>query len=110
MRALVVAAEHMQPASAGLPHLPKGDRLLDWHARNSAKSHSQPEYGMRHRLTDWHSPAGLIRKVARAARQTALAHATSSGSDTLITIDASNTVLPRNVSLANLHETDFLIV
>ncbi|KRR21186.1 hypothetical protein CQ14_22230 [Bradyrhizobium lablabi] len=28
MRALVVAAAHMQPASAGPPHLPKGDRLL----------------------------------------------------------------------------------
>jgi len=40
----------------------------------------------------------------------ALAAATSSGSDTLITIDANNTVLLKNVSLANLHETDFHIV
>lgn len=40
----------------------------------------------------------------------ALAAATSSGSDTLITIDASNTVLLKNVSLANLHTTDFHIV
>jgi hypothetical protein len=69
MRALVVAAEHVQPAGARLPHLPKGDRLLESHARNSAKSHSQSEYGMRHRLTEWHGPAGLIRKVARAAYQ-----------------------------------------
>jgi Ca2+-binding RTX toxin-like protein len=40
----------------------------------------------------------------------ALAHATSSGSDTLINIDTNNTVLLKNVSLANLHETDFHIV
>jgi Ca2+-binding RTX toxin-like protein len=40
----------------------------------------------------------------------ALAAATSSGSDTLITIDANNTVLLKNISLANLHETDFHIV
>ena len=59
----------MQPGSAGLPHLPKGDRLLESHARNSAKSHSQSEYDIRHRLTEWHGPAGLIRKVARAAYQ-----------------------------------------
>jgi len=39
-----------------------------------------------------------------------LAAATSSGSDTLITIDTANTVLLKNVSLANLHETDFHIV
>ena len=59
----------MQSARAGLPHLPKGDRLLESHARNSAKGHSQSEYGMRHRLTEWRGPAGLIRKVARAAYQ-----------------------------------------
>ena len=64
-----MAAEHMQSARAGLPHLPKGDRLLESHARNFAKSHSQSEYGIRHRLTEWHGPAGLIRKVARAAYQ-----------------------------------------
>ena len=40
----------------------------------------------------------------------ALAAAPSSGSDTLITIDANNTVLLKNVSLANLHETDFHIM
>jgi hypothetical protein len=40
----------------------------------------------------------------------ALAAATSSGSDTLITIDAGNSVLLKNVSLANLHEADFHIV
>ena len=40
----------------------------------------------------------------------ALAAATSSGSDTLITIDTNSTVLLKNVSLANLHETDFHIV
>ena len=40
----------------------------------------------------------------------ALAAATTSGSDILITIDANNTVLLKNVSLANLHETDFHIV
>jgi Ca2+-binding RTX toxin-like protein len=40
----------------------------------------------------------------------ALAAASSSGSDTLITIDANNTVLLKNVSLASLHETDFHIV
>jgi Ca2+-binding RTX toxin-like protein len=40
----------------------------------------------------------------------ALAAATSSGSDTLLTIDADNTVLLKNVPLANLHQTDFHIV
>lgn len=40
----------------------------------------------------------------------ALAAATSSGSDTLITIDAGNSVLLKNVLLANLHEADFHIV
>jgi hypothetical protein len=59
----------MQSARAGLPHLPKGDRLLESHARNSAKSHSQSEYGIRHRLTERPGPAGLIRKVAWAAYQ-----------------------------------------
>ena len=29
MRALVVAAQHMEPASAGPPHLPEGDCLLE---------------------------------------------------------------------------------
>ena len=41
---------------------------------------------------------------------TALAVATSSGSDTLIAIDANNSVLLKNVFLTNLHETDFHIV
>ena len=40
----------------------------------------------------------------------ALAAATVSGSDTLITIDAGNTVLLKNVALANLHVGDFHIV
>ena len=40
----------------------------------------------------------------------ALAAATSSGSDTLITIDPGDMVLLKNVSLANLNEADFHIV
>jgi hypothetical protein len=34
MPAFVVAAEHIQPARAGLPHLTEGDCLLAWHPRN----------------------------------------------------------------------------
>ncbi len=30
------------------------------------------------------------------------------GSDVLITVDASNTILLKNVTLANLHQDDFL--
>jgi hypothetical protein len=52
--------------------------------------------------------ANLNGNFANAAA--ALAAATSSGSDTLITIDTTNTVLLKNVSLANLHEADFHIV
>ncbi len=37
----------------------------------------------------------------------ALAAATASGSDTLITIDASTSILLQNVALANLHVDDF---
>jgi Ca2+-binding RTX toxin-like protein len=40
----------------------------------------------------------------------ALAAATASGNNTLITIDASNSVLLQNVALANLHVGDFHIV
>jgi Ca2+-binding RTX toxin-like protein len=40
----------------------------------------------------------------------ALAAATASGSDTIITIDATDSVLLKNVSLANLHTGDFHIV
>jgi Ca2+-binding RTX toxin-like protein len=40
----------------------------------------------------------------------ALAAATASGNNTIITIDAYNSVLLQNVSLANLHESDFHIV
>ncbi|MGQ0685617.1 calcium-binding protein [Bradyrhizobium sp.] len=40
----------------------------------------------------------------------ALAAATASGNNTVITIDANNSVLLQNVSLANLNETDFHIV
>ena len=40
---------------------------------------------------------------------TALA-STVSGNDTLITIDAGNTILLKNVALANLHAGDFHIV
>ncbi len=40
----------------------------------------------------------------------ALAAATASGNDTLITIDANNGVLLQNVTLANLHTTDFHVV
>jgi len=40
----------------------------------------------------------------------ALASATVSGSDTLITIDAGNTIHLKNVALANLHAGDFHIV
>lgn len=40
----------------------------------------------------------------------ALTAATSSGSDTLITIDAGNIVLLNNVALASLHTGDFHIV
>jgi hypothetical protein len=32
------------------------------------------------------------------------------GSDVLITVDASNTILLKNVTLANLHQDDFLLV
>jgi Ca2+-binding RTX toxin-like protein len=39
-----------------------------------------------------------------------LAAATASGNDTLITIDAGNTVLLKNVAVANLHAGDFHIV
>lgn len=38
------------------------------------------------------------------------AGATALGNDTLITIDANNTVLLKNVALANLHTGDFYIV
>jgi Ca2+-binding RTX toxin-like protein len=40
----------------------------------------------------------------------ALAAATASGNNTLITIDANNSVLLQNVSLTNLHQSDFHIV
>jgi hypothetical protein len=40
----------------------------------------------------------------------ALAAATTSGNDTIITIDATDSVLLKNVSLANLHTGDFHIV
>ncbi|UPK08184.1 hypothetical protein IVB05_23895 [Bradyrhizobium sp. 170] len=40
----------------------------------------------------------------------ALAAATVSGSDTLITIDAGNTILLKNVAVANLHAGDFHII
>jgi len=39
----------------------------------------------------------------------ALAAATTSGNDTLITIDANDSVLLKNVSLASLHASDFHI-
>jgi Ca2+-binding RTX toxin-like protein len=39
-----------------------------------------------------------------------LAAATASGSDTLITIDAGNTILLKNMAVANLHTGDFHIV
>ncbi len=39
-----------------------------------------------------------------------LAAATTSGSDTLITIDAGNSILLKNVAVANLHTGDFHIV
>jgi len=39
----------------------------------------------------------------------ALAAATASGNNTLITIDASNSVLVQNVAVANLHLADFHI-
>ncbi|HVQ67795.1 MAG TPA: calcium-binding protein, partial [Bradyrhizobium sp.] len=39
-----------------------------------------------------------------------LAAATTSGNDTLITIDAGNTILLKNVAVANLHVGDFHIV
>ncbi|MEH2526575.1 MULTISPECIES: calcium-binding protein [unclassified Bradyrhizobium] len=41
---------------------------------------------------------------------TALAAATASGNDTLITIDANSSILLKNVALANLHTDDFHIV
>jgi Ca2+-binding RTX toxin-like protein len=40
----------------------------------------------------------------------ALAAATVSGNDTLIAIDATNSVLLQNVALANLHASDFHVV
>jgi len=40
----------------------------------------------------------------------ALAAATQVGSDTLITVNASTTILLKNVALANLHDADFHIV
>jgi hypothetical protein len=43
-------------------------------------------------------------------RSAALAAATSSGNDTLITIEAGNTILRKNVAVANLHAGDFHIV
>jgi len=63
-------------------------------------------------VTDFSSGSDVLefRDGIFANAAAALAHATASGSDTLITIDASNTVLLKNVSLASLHETDFHIV
>jgi len=43
------------------------------------------------------------------AAAAALAAATASGNDTLITIDAGNTILLQGVVLANLHTSDFHI-
>ena len=40
----------------------------------------------------------------------ALAAATASGNNTIITIDANDSVLLQNVSLSNLHQSDFHIV
>ena len=40
----------------------------------------------------------------------ALAAASSSGSDTIITIDANTTITLQNVLLSNLHEDDFRLV
>jgi Ca2+-binding RTX toxin-like protein len=40
----------------------------------------------------------------------ALAAATASGNDTLITIDTNNSILLQNVTLANLHASDFHVV
>jgi hypothetical protein len=40
----------------------------------------------------------------------ALAAASTSGGDTIITIDATTSVLLQNVALANLHAGDFHIV
>jgi Ca2+-binding RTX toxin-like protein len=45
-----------------------------------------------------------------ASATDALAAATTSGSDTLITIDASTSVLLQNVNPASLHASDFHIV
>jgi hypothetical protein len=44
-----------------------------------------------------------------ADAKAALAAATTSGNDTLITIDAGNSILLQNVALANLHASDFHI-
>ncbi|WP_156439622.1 hypothetical protein [Bradyrhizobium valentinum] len=46
MCAFVVAAEHMQPPRAGLPHLVEDDLLFALHAPSSAKNHTQPEYAI----------------------------------------------------------------
>ena len=51
-----------------------------------------------------------IRDGIFADAAAALAAATASGNNTLITIDANNSILLQNVALANLHASDFHIV
>jgi Ca2+-binding RTX toxin-like protein len=56
-------------------------------------------------VTDFTAGSDVLADAAAA-----LAAATTSGNDTLITIDAGNTVLLKNVAVANLHAGDFHIV
>lgn len=52
MPTFVVAAEHPQPARAGLPHLSEGDLLLARHGPILPKITPEPEYAMWHRLAE----------------------------------------------------------
>jgi len=45
-----------------------------------------------------------------ASATAALAAAAQSGNDVLITVDSSTSILLQNVTLANLHVTDFHLV
>ena len=57
-----------------------------------------------------HGPNFRERDGLFADEAAVLAAATSSGNDTLITIDVGNTIVLKNVALANLHTGDFHIV
>ena len=63
-------------------------------------------------ITDFTAGTDVIefRDGVFADTSAALAAATQSGSNTLITVDASTTILLQNVAVANLHVDDFRVV